>query len=167
MKHKLITTFFLFVAVAGYGKPMTGAVSSWEGRFALSPEKIVIRVSGKPEIRLWLYKLEGGSEGTAVGFSNVEGDMILSPKPADKGVQPVYLQHSVSFNENEDVEVLVLYRVQGNGGLLLVEKYLYDGTRIVPTCRSIYGGRHNPQWWREDETKGEPAPAADAPASRR
>ena len=144
MKQRLIAAIFLLATVAGHGKPMTGAVSSWEGRFVLSDKKIVIRTPGKPDLRMWLYRLPGGSEGTAVGFSNEHGDMILSPAPSEKGVQPVYIRHLVSFAEDGNVELLVLYRVQGNGGLLLVEKYVYDGKHIRLSCKSLYGGRHDP-----------------------
>jgi hypothetical protein len=161
MRYQFITVFFLLGAVAVHCKPMTGAVSSWEGRFQLSPERIVIRTPTKPDLHMWLYKLQGGSAGTAIGFSNENGDMILSPTPQDKGVQPLYIQHLVSFSEDGHVELVVLYRVQGNGGALLVEKYVYDGKHIKLSCRSWYGGRHDPTWRRQEETEGEPAVLAD------
>jgi hypothetical protein len=138
----------LLATTVGYGKPMPVNVSSWEGRFELSPENILIRVPGKPALRMWLYRLPGGDGGSAVGFSSEDGDLLLAPTPEEKGVQPVYLQQVVSFSEDGHVEVLVLYRVQGNGGLLLVEKYIYDGTRIKRSCISRYGGRHDPRWQR-------------------
>lgn len=161
MRHRPIATILVLTAFAAHCKPMTGAVSSWEGRFELSPERIVIRVPEKPELTMWLYELQGGSAGTAIGFSNANGDMILSPSPNEKGVQPAYIRHLISFDKDGQVELLVLYRVQGNGGLLSLEKYVYDGTRIRLACRSWYGGRHDPTWRKDEETKGEPAAPAD------
>ena len=141
---------------------MPEEASSWEGRFALSDEKIVIRTPDKPELRMWLYRLQGGSEGTALGFSNGNGDMILSPTPSEKGIQPVYTRHVVTFGEDGKVELLVLYRVQGNGGLLMAEKYVYDGKRIRLSNKSVYGGRHDPTWRRQEKTEGEPEPGENA-----
>ncbi len=150
LSHGLAGIAILLAAAVGYGKPMPVYVSSWEGRFELPPESILIRVPGKPGLRMWLYQLPWGDGGTAVGFATDSGDMLLAPMPEEKGVQPVYVQHVVSFGENGHAEVLVLYRVQGNGGLLLVEKYIYDGRCITRSCTSRYGGRHDPRWRKEE-----------------
>jgi hypothetical protein len=47
---------------------------------------------------------------------------------------------------------VVIYRCQGNGGAVLVEKYEYDGKRgIRLISKSIHGGRHDPAWHNEKE----------------
>ena len=146
MKRAITAVVLALATLAIHAKPMTGAVSSWEGTFVLSPDALDIRVSGKPDLRMWLYKRKGESGCTAIGFSDVNGDMLLSPSPADKGPQPVYRTHFVSVGADNQVDVLVCYDIQGNGGMLLVEKYIYDGKHIRLAATSWYGGRHDPVW---------------------
>jgi len=170
MKRAITAVVLALATLAIHAKPMTGAVSSWEGTFVLSPDALDIRVSGKPDLRMWLYKLKGEAGVTAIGFSNANGDMLLSPSPADKGPQPVYRAHFVSFGADNHVDVLVCYDVQGNGGLLSVEKYIYDGKQIRLAGKSWYGGRHDPVW-HMDGGKAIPAararekPTGEAPAA--
>ena len=152
---KLILALLLsIIPVLAHAKPMTGSVSSWEGKFALAQDSILIRIANMPPVMLWLYELKTGSAGTAIGFSAQNGDMILAPQAADKGIQPVYQSYAVTFTTNGDAEVVVMYSVQGEGGQSCVETYGYDGQRIRLISKSIYGGRHDPVWRKEQ--LGEP-----------
>ena len=146
MKKLLIACILALIVATAYAKPMTGSVESWEGDFKLKGEKISIKPEGKPKLFLWLYQLEKGSKGTCIGFSRENGDMILVPKPNEKGVQPAYTGHIVLFGAKDLVEIIVTYDVQGDGGQKLVEKYTYDGNIVKLTSRSQYFGKHEPVW---------------------
>ncbi len=150
MKSFLAILILTAASLTAHGKPMTGSVSSWEGEFSLSPEPIPIRVDGKPALTLWLYALKSGSAGSAIGFSNEDGDMILVPHPNEKGVQPVYQSHAVTFTANGNAEIVVLYAIQGNGGQVRAEKYEYDGKTLRLVSKYRHGGRHDPVWHKED-----------------
>lgn len=152
MKTRMIAAMLLCLPVGAHAKPMTSSVDSWEGTFKIQGPHIAIQVEGMPKISLWLYQLDKGSKGTCIGFSNEDGDMILSPKPSEKGVQPIYTGHTVLFGQKDIAEIIVNYDVQGNGGMKLVEKYTYDGKQVALACRSLFGGRHDPVWRRD---KGE------------
>lgn len=146
MKWWVSALMAVAVGWVAQAKPMTGSVSSWEGTFVVNPTNVAIRVAGKPPLTMWLYELGSESAGTAIGFSNETGDMILAPQPNATGVQPVYLHHAVTFATNGNAEVVVVYRVQGNGGQIYVEKYEYDGKGVALISKSLYGGRHEPVW---------------------
>jgi hypothetical protein len=149
---KQILGIFTAIAISmnAYGKPMTGSVSSWEGDFSLNPTNISIHVADKPIVTLWLYELKSGSKGTALGFSNEDGDMILAPHPTEKGVQPIYQNHAVTFTITSNAEIVVIYKVQGNGGQTYVEKYEYDGKKISLMSKTLHGGRHDPIWRKQE-----------------
>ena len=117
MRTILIAALGILTGLGAQAKPMTGAVTSWEGMFVLQSPHIVIQAEGARTLFMWLYQLDVGSKGTAVGFSNSDGDMILAPHPQEKGVQPVYTGHSVFPSGTGTVEVIVTYDVQGNGGM--------------------------------------------------
>lgn len=153
MRTILITAFGMIAGLAAQAKPMTGSVTSWEGTFALQPPHIVIKAEGAPTLCMWLYQLERGSKGTAVGFSNSDGDMIWAPRPQGKGVQPVYTGHSVLLGGTGAVEVIVTYDVQGNGGMRMAEKYVFDGKSVRLAAQSTFFGKIKPEW---KKTDGEP-----------
>ena len=142
MKTKLLAVITFF-AISAFGEPMTGEVSSWEGTFKITPH-IPVVIDQLPNLELWIYQLDVGSKGTAIGFS-INGDMVYQPKPESKGVQPIYQSHLVVVNEGQ-AEIIIEYKVQGQGGLKLVEKYDYDGKQISLVSQTVYGGRHDPVW---------------------
>ena len=146
MKPLLALLTLFLMSVSANGEPMIESVSSWEGEFLLIRESIPIQVPSKSPLDMWLYKLKTGSEGNAIGFSDQHGNMMLAPHPKTKGVQPIYQSHVVTFASNGNAEVIVVYTVQGNGGLKYVEKYEYDGKVLSLKSRSHYGGRHSPAW---------------------
>ena len=150
MKTRMIILMLLCVAFTAHGKPMTSSVDSWEGTFKIKRTHLVIHAEGKPKLFLWLYKLDKGSEGTCIGFSRENGDMILAPKPNTKGIQPIYTGYSILFGKGDIVEVIVTYDVQGNGRAKLVEKYAYDGKQIALLSRSCFHGKHNPVWKKDE-----------------
>lgn len=150
MKQILVIFTAIAISMNAYGKPMTGSVSSWEGEFSLNPTNISIHVAYKPIVTMWLYELKSGSACTAIGFSNEDGDMILAPHPKEKGIQPIYQSHAVTFATTSNAEIVVIYKVQGNGGLTYVEKYEYDGKKISLISKSLHGGRHDPVWHKEE-----------------
>ena len=144
--------FLLFVTVSlAVAKPMTAYVESWEGRFSPLPDHILIRVEGKPTLLLWLYQSDRGSKGTVVGFSTESGDMIVTPKPNDKGVQPIYTGHYVAFGDKDVVEVVVTYDIQGNGGQKMVERYNYGNDSLQFASVSWYAGKYEKVWKRASD----------------
>jgi hypothetical protein len=153
LKTMLTVALGLMVVWSAQAKPMTGSVTTWEGTFTLRPPHIPIKAEGAPPLLMWLYQLDQGSKGTAVGFSTSEGDMILAPHPQEKGVQPIYTGHSVFVVGTGVVEVIVTYDIQGNGGMKMAEKYVFNGRSISLTAQSTYLGKTDPQWKRTD---GEP-----------
>lgn len=164
MRTILIATLSILTGLGVQAKPMTGSVTSWEGMFALQSPHIVIQAEGAPALFMWLYQLDGGSRGTAVGFSNSDGDMILAPHPQEKGVQPVYTGHSIFPSGTGTVEVIVTYDVQGNGGMKMAEKYVFDGKAIRLVTQSTFFGKIKPEWKRTD---GEPQSGGYSPPAAR
>lgn len=160
MRTILIAALGMLVGLAAQAQPMTGSVTSWEGTFALQSPHIVIQAEGAPALFMWLYQLDRDSKGTAVGFSNAEGDMIWAPRPQRKGVQPVYTGHSVFLDATNAVEVIVTYDVQGNGGMKMAEKYVFDGKSVRLVAQSTFFGKIKPEWKRTD---GEPRSGGDSP----
>ena len=167
MKTRITMLALLCAAFVAHAKPMTVSVDSWEGTFKIKPH-VVVDAEGGPKLLLWIYQLGKGSKGTCIGFSRENGDMILSPTPTEKGVQPVYTGHSVLFDKKGIVEIIVTYDVQGNGGMRMAEKYTYDGKQVKLASRSTYHGRHDPVWKND---KGEqiaaPLPSEGAPSEGR
>jgi len=150
MKRILTIAFAVLMSVSAQAKPMTGSVTSWEGTFVLRAPHIPIKTEGGPPLFMWLYQLDQGSKGTAVGFSNSDGDMIFAPRPQEKGIQPIYTGHSVFLAQTGVVEVIVTYDVQGNGGMKMAEKYVYDGKAFRLAAQSTFFGKVKPEWKRTD-----------------
>ena len=153
----------MLAGLAAQGQPMTGSVTSWEGTFALQSPHTVIQAEGAPPLFMWLYQLDRGSKGSAVGFSNSEGDMIWAPRPQEKGVQPIYTGHSVFLGGTGAVEVIVTYDVQGNGGMKMAEKYVFDGKSVRLVAQSTFFGKTKSEWKRTDgeqQSGGYSPPAA-------
>jgi len=146
LKTKLAVVFLTLATLAASGKPMTEAVSSWEGKFVLDQTNILIRADGFAPVKMWLYRLGRGSDGTVVGFSSKDGDMLWSPHPNEKGVQPIFESYAVTFTANGDAEIVVLYSVQGNGGQMVADNYRYDGKTVRLFCSSWFGGKFEPIW---------------------
>lgn len=164
MRTTLTAALGILTGLNAQAKPMTEAVTSWEGTFVLRSHHIVVRAEGAPTLFMWLYQLDEGSKGTAVGFSNSDGDMILAPHPQEKGVQPVYTGHSVFPSGTGTVEVIVTYDVQGNGGMKMAEKYVFDGKAVRMAAQSTFFGKMKPEWKRTD---GEPQGGGNSsPAAR-
>jgi len=166
MKTTLTIVIGLLVGASAFAKPMTSAVESWEGTFVLRSPHIPIKTDGEPSLFMWLYQLDQGSKGTVVGFSNSDGDMIFTPHPQAKGVQPIYTGHSVFLVEAGIVEVVVTYDIQGNGGMKVAEKYVYDGKAIRLAAQSTFFGKTKPEWKRTDGEQqggGYSSPAARSP----
>ncbi len=147
MKTMTILALFIMAAVS-QAEPMTSSVSSWEGTFTIKDAHTPIRITGLPTINLWLYELQSGSKGTAIGFSTEEGDTMIAPKPEEKGVQPVYTGHFVSMTDEKTADILVTYSVQGNGGWKVVERYVYNGETITLTDLTMNGGKPDFEWSR-------------------
>ncbi|MFC1739581.1 hypothetical protein ACFL1G_11135 [Planctomycetota bacterium] len=141
----ILCTVLLFGTMA-HAKPMTSSVESWEGIFSLQQGPVAIHAEGKPKLFLWLYQLDQGSKGTCIGFSRENDGMILAAKPNEKGVQPIYTGYYVLFGEDDTVELVLTYDVQGNGGQKVVEKYTYDGKQVRLTSQSEFFGKHEPIW---------------------
>jgi len=152
----------LFAGALAEAKPMTADVTSWEGTFELQSPCIAINAKGGPPLSMWLYRLDQGSKGTAIGFSTSDGDMIWAPRPQQKGVQPLYSGHCVFIDAGGTVEVIVTYDVQGNGGMRMAEKYVFDGKSVRLVAQSTFFGKIEPEWKRTDgESQGvEPPPPA-------
>ena len=166
MKTILIAALGILTMLGAQAKSMTGSVTTLEGTFAMQSPHIVIQAEGAPALFMWLDQLDGGSKGTAVGFSTSDGDMILDPHPQEKGVQPVYTGHSVFPCGTGMVEVIVTYDVQGNGGMKMAEKYVFDGRRISLAAQSTFFGKVKPEWKRTDgepQGRGYSSPAARSP----
>jgi hypothetical protein len=149
--NKLLLILSLFVTSLVTAKPMTAYVESWEGRFTRVSDPISIRAEGRPTLLLWLYQLDRGSKGTVVGFSTEAGDMIVAPKPNEKGVQPIYTGHYVVFGEKDVVEVVVAYDIQGNGAQKRVEKYTYTKESLRLVSVSWYTGKREWMWKRDSD----------------
>jgi len=164
MRTILIAALGMLAGLAAQAKPMTGSVTSWEGTFTLQSPHIVIQAEGVPALFMRLYQLDRGSKGTAVGFSNSEGNMIWAPRPQEKGVQPVYTGHSVFLDATGAVEVIVTYDVQGNGGMKMAEKYLFDGKSVRLVAQSTFFGKIKPEW---KKTDGEPQSGGYSPPAAR
>lgn len=139
------------LATSVFAKPMTGSVRSWEGEFLINRTNMPIRIRGLPGLILWKYDLQNGSGGTAVGYSTDAGDMLRAPTPQGKGVQPIYTGHIVVVNDDDSADILVTYRVQGNGGWQVVEKYHYTGTTITLASTTMNSGKPRFEWFREEE----------------
>lgn len=136
---------------------MTVYVESWEGRFALSPENVTIRIDKLPPLILWLYRLSGGSGGTAIGFGNEAGDMIYAPMPNSHGVQPIYRGYAVLQDADSTAHVIVTYDVQGNGGQIVIEQYRYDGKVVSLESTMLNSGKPDFRWFRKDSMTSTPA----------
>lgn len=135
------------IAIMAVGKPMTSSVNSWEGDFTLEGTNIPIRIRDMPTIFLWKYELHSGNGGIAIGFSNENRDMILAPKPYDKGVQPICTGYFISINDDHTADIYVTYSIQGNGGWKAVEKYVYDGKTISLHSTTLNGGKPDFEWF--------------------
>jgi hypothetical protein len=99
---------------------------------------------------MMLYQLDVGAKGTALGFANWEDDAIWAPHPQEKGVQPVYTGHLVLIVAPGVMEVIVTYDVQGNDGMKVVEKYVFNGRRITLAAKSGFSDKSDPAWKRTD-----------------
>ncbi|MEX2607832.1 MAG: hypothetical protein WD708_10845 [Kiritimatiellia bacterium] len=156
MKTVRILALLVLTTVA-LAEPMTSSVSSWEGDFTLKNTNTPIRIKGFPTIILWEYELKSGSNGTAIGFSTGNGDMIIEPKPREKGVQPVYSGHFVSVIDDKTADILVTYSVQGNGGWKVIERYVYDGETLTLRSVTRNGGKPDFEWFKatKDSIKAE------------
>ena len=130
----------ILISTFAFAKPMT-SVSSWEGPFSLKTTNTPIRIKKFPTILLWEYGLKTGPQGTVIGFSTENGDSRLSPKPNNKGVQPVYTGHFVSIIDDKSAAIFITYSVQGNGGWKIIERYVYDGKTITLIDVSMNGGK--------------------------
>ncbi len=139
----ILSAIITFCSISSFGNPITKEVSSWEGTFKVTPH-IPVVIENLPDLELWIYKLNVGSKGTAIGFS-INEDMVYQPKPAPKGVQPIYQNHLVVV-DGDQAEIIVEYKIQGQGGLKMTEKYTYDGKQVSLVAQSVYGGRHDPVW---------------------
>lgn len=137
------------MATVGLAEPMTSSVSSWEGDFTLKNTNTPIRIKGFPTIILWEYELKSGSNGTAIGFSTGDGDMIIAPRPQEKGVQPVYAGYFVSVIDDKTADILVTYSVQGNGGWKIIERYVYDNETLTLRSVTMYGGKPDFEWFKD------------------
>ena len=145
----IATLALVLIAVTAMAKPLPPSVSSWEGDFIRDTSSALIRIRGLPMLLLWRYRLQSGSEGTALAFSNEKGDMLLAPAPNEDGVQPFYADHFVSVNDDKTADIFVIYSVQGNGGWLVVEKYHYDGKTITLQSTTLNGGKPDFEWFAE------------------
>lgn len=151
-------------------KPMPGSVQSWEGDFLINGTNTPIAIKTMPHLFLWRYDLRGGSGGTAIGFSRENGDMIRAPTPQDRGTQPIYSGHTVIVNDDKSADILVFYKVQGNGGWQMVEQYNYTGNGITLQSTTMNGGKPDFLWFRQNEEAnhavegtGDPQPARQSP----
>jgi hypothetical protein len=156
--HIIFGLALLGLADLGFAKPMTESVASWEGQFNVTTTHYPIRIGNLPGVILWLYKLPMGSQGgTPIGFSTESGDMIYQPIPNHKGTQPIYRNHVVVQNSDLTADIIVTYNVQGNGGLLVEERYRYDGKTIVLKATRCNTGKPNFKWFNEEDGKSTPA----------
>jgi len=123
-------------------------VRSWEGEFSLEDEGTPIRFHGLPTVYLWKYKMEGEEKGTPLAFTHEDGSALSVAVPNERGVQPVYLRHIVSINDDGSADVFVTYSIQGNGAMMMVERYAYDGEKITLKSTSMNSGKPDFEWQR-------------------
>ena len=151
MKSKILTfTVISLSVVSAQAKPLPVSVKSHEGTFTLQSPSTAVKAEGVAPLSMMLYQLDVGAKGTALGFANWEGDAIWAPHPQEKGVQPVYTGHSVLIVAPGVMEVIVTYDVQGNGGMKVVEKYVFNGRRITLAAKSGFSDKSDPAWKRTD-----------------
>ncbi|MCC6490807.1 MAG: hypothetical protein IT364_25190 [Candidatus Hydrogenedentes bacterium] len=137
------------LAMAAGEPPMPKTVESWEGVFTVHDSHIAIRIRDMPVVYMWIYELASGSKGTPIGFSDEKGAVLQAATPNEKGVQPIYKDHVVSVNDDGTADIFVMYSVQGNGAMKMVEKYVYDGKTLVLKSTTMNGGKPEFEWFRQ------------------
>ena len=151
MKSKILTfTVILLSVISAQAKPLPVSVKSHEGTFTLQSPSISVKAEGVAPLSMMLYHLDVGAKGTALGFANWEGDAIWAPHPQEKGVQPVYAGHSVLIVAPGVMELIVTYDIQGNVGMKVAEKYVFNGRRITLAAKSGFSDKSDPAWKRMD-----------------
>ncbi len=146
MRIRPLAVIFLGAALAARAEPMPSSVESWEGVFTQTASPVAIRMDGLPPLQLWLYQLDTGSRGTCVGFAREDGGLLLAPVPNGQGVQPVYTGYSVILEQAPAARIIVMYDIQGNGRMRMVEAYRYDGRQVTLASHSVFHGKHDPVW---------------------
>lgn len=146
--HGLIGIVLMTQSPAVAVDALPPSVQSWEGEFLLEDESLAIRFHGLPTVYLWKYTMEGEEKGTPLAFTHEDGSVLWVGVPNERGVQPVYLRHIVSINDDGSAEIFVTYSVQGNGAMMIVERYAYDGKQLVLRSTSMNNGKPEFEWRR-------------------
>jgi hypothetical protein len=92
--------------------------------------------------------MEGEEKGTPLAFTHEDGSALWVAVPNERGIQPVYLRHIVSINDNGSADIFVSYSIQGNGAMEMLERYAYDGKKLMLKSTSMNSGKPDFEWSR-------------------
>ncbi len=112
---------------------------TWLGVFAFSEDKI-LSIEGLEDLHVLVYRCPG-KEGTLIDFAspNEDGTLRLL-RTADSRIQDaIYTFEGVDvLPGTNEAEVIVRWRIPGQGGLRSVEKYRYNSSDLELVARSEF-----------------------------
>ncbi len=141
---------------------------TWEGAYKFSEEQ-VIHIEGQDDLHVLPYHRDDwGVKSSLISFAReaTRGrlEVLTEPDTTEKGETPM-LEGIDVLPGKSSADVIVRWRVPGQGGRRVVEMYRYSGGRIAAVARSNFNlmpaGDGRTMWWSED--RGDATPATPAP----
>ncbi len=124
---------------------------SWEGKFTF-PDVHNIRtlhIQGQRSLHIVPYRL---GNHTVIDAFSVDKDLkvttLYEGQPTKKGDTPV-LESIVVLPAAKQSDIIIRWRYPGQGALLMIQSFLWDGRTLKLSTLSTYGGHHDPIWRRQ------------------
>ena len=121
---------------------------SWEGDFVFSDDQSLrtLQIEGQETLYIAPYRR---GVGTVIDAFRVKKDLSVEPvyegQPNKMGNTPS-LESLVVLPNESDSEIVITWRYPGQGGILRIQKFIWDGKRLALSQESSYGGRHDSIW---------------------
>ena len=126
---------------------------SWEGKFTFRDVQDIstLRIQGQETLHIVPYRL--GNHTVIDAFSvdkELKVTIVYEGQPNEKGDTPI-LVSIVVLPEAKQSDIIIQWRYPGQGGLLMIQKFVWNGRKLKLSTLSTYGGRHDPIWRRQDK----------------
>ena len=122
--------------------------ASWEGDFVFSDDQSLRTIEIEGQETLYIVPYRRGV-GTVIDAFRVKEDLsvesVYEGQPNKMGNTPS-LESLVVLPNEADSEIVITWRYPGQGGILRIQKFIWDGKRLTLSQESSYGGRHDSIW---------------------
>jgi len=126
---------------------------SWEGKFTFRDVQNIrtLRIQGQESLHIVPYRL--GNHTVIDAFlvaKELKVTTVYEGQPNKKGDTPI-LESIVVLPATKQSDIIIHWRYPGQGGLLMTQKFVWNGRKLKLSTQSTYGGRHDPIWRRQDK----------------